>query len=93
MAEKTSDHMLPVMAVMSDLLASLRASPNAVLIAPPGAGKTTMMDVITGKTRPSSGTVFFGQSFDVTRRATYPNTVLYGSEYFSCQRAKGMNSQ
>ncbi|MEY3876407.1 MAG: ATP-dependent helicase HrpB, partial [Pseudomonadota bacterium] len=35
--------MLPVMAVMSDLLASLRASPNAVLIAPPGAGKTTMV--------------------------------------------------
>ena len=43
MAEKTSDHMLPVMAVMPDLLASLRASPNAVLIAPPGAGKTTMV--------------------------------------------------
>ncbi|RRQ51849.1 ATP-dependent helicase HrpB [Sphingorhabdus wooponensis] len=32
---------LPVMAVMPDLLASLRAVPNAVLIAPPGAGKTT----------------------------------------------------
>jgi ATP-dependent helicase HrpB len=43
MAEKISDYMLPVMAVMSDLLASLRASPNAVLIAPPGAGKTTMV--------------------------------------------------
>lgn len=43
MAEKTSDHMLPVMAVMPDLLASLRASSNAVLIAPPGAGKTTMV--------------------------------------------------
>ncbi|MBP6441349.1 MAG: ATP-dependent helicase HrpB [Sphingorhabdus sp.] len=34
---------LPVMAVMPDLLASLRAVPNAVLIAPPGAGKTTMV--------------------------------------------------
>lgn len=34
---------LPVMAVMPDLLASLRAAPNAVLIAPPGAGKTTMV--------------------------------------------------
>ena len=43
MAEKITDHMLPVMAVMPDLLASLRASPNAVLIAPPGAGKTTMV--------------------------------------------------
>ncbi len=34
---------LPVMAVMPDLLASLRAVPNAVLIAPPGAGKTSMV--------------------------------------------------
>ena len=34
---------LPVMAVMPDLLASLRDDPNAVLIAPPGAGKTTMV--------------------------------------------------
>lgn len=34
---------LPVMAVMPDLLASMRAAPNAVLIAPPGAGKTTMV--------------------------------------------------
>ena len=34
---------LPVMAVMSDLLASLRKVSNAVLIAPPGAGKTTMV--------------------------------------------------
>ncbi len=34
---------LPVTAVMPDLLASLRAVPNAVLIAPPGAGKTTMV--------------------------------------------------
>ena len=32
-----------------------------------GAGKTTMMDVITGKTRPQSGTAFFGQSIDLTR--------------------------
>jgi ATP-dependent helicase HrpB len=34
---------LPVMAVMPDLLASLRKVRNAVLIAPPGAGKTTMV--------------------------------------------------
>jgi ATP-dependent helicase HrpB len=34
---------LPVMAVMPDLLSSLRAAPNAVLIAPPGAGKTSMV--------------------------------------------------
>jgi urea transport system ATP-binding protein len=30
-----------------------------------GAGKTTMMDVITGKTRPDYGTAFFGQSIDL----------------------------
>jgi len=32
---------LPVQAVLPDLLAVLRAGPNAVLVAPPGAGKTT----------------------------------------------------
>jgi urea transport system ATP-binding protein len=37
------------------------------VIGPNGAGKTTMMDVITGKTRPDSGTVFFGQTIDLTR--------------------------
>jgi len=37
------------------------------VIGPNGAGKTTMMDVITGKTRPDAGTVFFGQSIDLTR--------------------------
>lgn len=33
--------MLPINAVLPDLLAALRAGPNAVLVAPPGAGKTT----------------------------------------------------
>lgn len=32
---------LPIYAVMPGLLAALRAGPNAVLVAPPGAGKTT----------------------------------------------------
>jgi ATP-dependent helicase HrpB len=32
---------LPIDAVLPDLLAALRAGPNAVLVAPPGAGKTT----------------------------------------------------
>ena len=32
---------LPIHAVLSDLLAELRGSSNAVLVAPPGAGKTT----------------------------------------------------
>ncbi|PWW00486.1 ATP-dependent helicase HrpB [Hoeflea marina] len=34
---------LPVHAVLGDLLAALRAVPNAVLAAPPGAGKTTLV--------------------------------------------------
>tara|TARA_B110000483_G_scaffold75470_1_gene93931 strand:+ start:85 stop:903 length:819 start_codon:yes stop_codon:yes gene_type:complete len=37
------------------------------IIGPNGAGKTTMMDVITGKTKPDSGTVFFGQTLDLSR--------------------------
>src|SRR3712207_9424366 len=32
---------LPIHAVLADLLAALRDGPNAVLVAPPGAGKTT----------------------------------------------------
>ena len=36
-----ADDALPVMAILPQLLASLRNIPNAVLIAPPGAGKTT----------------------------------------------------
>ncbi|MEP7007516.1 MAG: ATP-dependent helicase HrpB [Sphingomonas bacterium] len=32
---------LPIHAVLPDLLAALRVGPNAVLVAPPGAGKTT----------------------------------------------------
>ncbi len=34
---------LPINAVLPDLLVSLHSAPNAVLIAPPGAGKTTMV--------------------------------------------------
>jgi ATP-dependent helicase HrpB len=32
---------LPIHAVLADLLSALRGAPNAVLVAPPGAGKTT----------------------------------------------------
>ena len=34
---------LPINDVMPELLQALRAASNAVLIAPPGAGKTTMV--------------------------------------------------
>jgi urea transport system ATP-binding protein len=35
------------------------------VIGPNGSGKTTMMDVITGKTRPDSGTAWFGDTTDL----------------------------
>lgn len=41
------------------------------IIGPNGAGKTTMMDIITGKTRPDSGSVYFGQTMDLTRMSEY----------------------
>ncbi len=39
------------------------------IIGPNGAGKTTMMDCITGKTRPDSGSVFFGSNINLLRLA------------------------
>ncbi|WP_409929009.1 ATP-dependent helicase HrpB [Sphingomonas sp. BAUL-RG-20F-R05-02] len=41
MARIVTEPTLPVLAVLPDLLAALRAGANAVLVAPPGAGKTT----------------------------------------------------
>jgi ATP-dependent helicase HrpB len=37
---------LPIDAVLADLTASLRERPNAVLVAPPGAGKTTRVPLV-----------------------------------------------
>jgi urea transport system ATP-binding protein len=37
------------------------------IIGPNGAGKTTMTDVITGKTRPDSGTAWFGRDIDLLK--------------------------
>ena len=34
------------------------------------AGKTTLMDVITGKTRPTEGSVFFGQTYNLATMST-----------------------
>ncbi len=39
------------------------------LIGANGAGKTTMMDVITGKTQPDSGTVYFGSNYNLLDRS------------------------
>ena len=37
------------------------------IIGPNGAGETTMMDVITGKTRPDNGVAYFGETLDLTQ--------------------------
>ncbi|MBF0509072.1 MAG: urea ABC transporter ATP-binding protein UrtD [Deltaproteobacteria bacterium] len=37
------------------------------IIGPNGAGKTTLLDVITGKTRPDTGSLFYGQSIDLSK--------------------------
>ena len=52
---------------LNKLTLTIDAGELRCIIGPNGAGKTTMMDVITGKTRPDSGTVFFGQTIDLTR--------------------------
>ncbi|GAB2181690.1 urea ABC transporter ATP-binding protein UrtD [Denitratisoma sp. agr-D3] len=51
---------------INDLNLSIDAGELRCIIGPNGAGKTTMMDIITGKTRPDSGSVFFGQTIDLT---------------------------
>ena len=52
---------------LNDLSFALDAGELRCVIGPNGAGKTTMMDVITGKTQPDAGTVFFGQTIDLTK--------------------------
>jgi urea transport system ATP-binding protein len=47
------------------------------IIGPNCAGKTTMMDIITGKTRPDEGTVFFGSTIDLLRH-TEPQIAQMG---------------
>jgi urea transport system ATP-binding protein len=52
---------------LNKLTLTVDAGELRCVIGPNGAGKTAMMDVITGKTRPDAGTVFFGQTIDLTR--------------------------
>jgi urea transport system ATP-binding protein len=52
---------------LNDLSLTIDVGELRCVIGPNGAGKTTMMDVITGKTRPDAGSVFFGQTIDLTR--------------------------
>jgi urea transport system ATP-binding protein len=56
---------------LNDLSFSIDAGELRCVIGPNGAGKTTMMDVITGKTRADAGTVFLGQTIDLTQRTEY----------------------
>ena len=52
---------------LNKLTLSIDVGELRCVIGPNGAGKTTMMDVITGKTRPDEGTVFFGQTIDLSK--------------------------
>jgi urea transport system ATP-binding protein len=52
---------------LNNLSLSIEVGELRCIIGPNGAGKTTLQDVITGKTRPDSGSVFFGQSIDCTK--------------------------
>ena len=56
---------------LNDLSISIDVGELRCVIGPNGAGKTTMMDVITGKTRPDTGTVFLGQTLDLTQLPEY----------------------
>jgi urea transport system ATP-binding protein len=56
---------------LNDLSLAIDAGELRCIIGPNGAGKTTMMDVITGKTRPDSGSVFLGQTVDLTKLPEY----------------------
>jgi len=62
---------------LNGLTLSIDAGELRCIIGPNGAGKTTMMDCITGKTRPDSGTVYFGQAMDLTRM-TEPEIAAAG---------------
>ena len=56
---------------INDLTLYLNDGELRCIIGPNGAGKTTMMDVITGKTRPDNGTVYYGQTMDLTHMTEY----------------------
>ena len=56
---------------LNDLSLYLNVGELRCIIGPNGAGKTTMMDVITGKTRADEGSVFFGQTMDLSKMSEY----------------------
>jgi urea transport system ATP-binding protein len=52
---------------LNNLSLTINVGELRCIIGPNGAGKTTMMDCITGKTKPDSGTVFFGSNINLLR--------------------------
>src|ERR1700743_2558527 len=52
---------------INNLSLALEAGEMRAIIRPHGAGKTEMMDIITGKTKPDEGTVLFDGVTDLTR--------------------------
>ena len=50
---------------LNDLSLAIDDGELRCIIGANGAGKTTMMDVITGKTRPDEGQIFFGQTINL----------------------------
>jgi urea transport system ATP-binding protein len=52
---------------LNDLTLYIDPGELRCIIGPIGAGKTTMMDVITGKTRPDQGTAWFGRNIDLLK--------------------------
>src|SRR4029077_14484712 len=53
---------------LNELSFIVEAGEMRAIIGPHGAGKTTMMDVITGKTRPDTGDVYFQEgAYDLSK--------------------------
>ena len=52
---------------LTDLTLSIGVGELRGILGPTRAGKTTLMDVITGKTRPQSGRAIYDQETDLTR--------------------------
>ena len=52
---------------LNNLSFAIEPGEMRAIIGPNGAGKTTMMDAGNGKTRPNSGEVLFGGTYDLTR--------------------------
>jgi len=51
---------------LNNLSFAIEPGEMRAIIGPNGSGKTTMMDVVTGKTRPDTGDVMFNGTYDLT---------------------------